>query len=480
MNYKMIRYILSVFLRAEAALMLLPLFVSLVYGGEGAVWFLTSIAITLAASLLLGVKKPENDTIFAKESFVSVALGWLLLSIFGAVPFFISGSIPSVIDCFFETVSGFTTTGASILTVVEALSKGMLFWREFTHWIGGMGILVFILMLTQLSEGHSLYLMRAEVPGPSVGKLTPKSSSTAVILYSIYTGMTVLEALLLICGGMPVFDSVCYALGTAGTGGFAVTNAGLATYANPYAEWVIGIFMVLFGVNFNLYYLMLVKKFKLAFASEELRTFLSIVVVSSILMGINIYPIYGNLWETIRMAFFHVSTIISTTGFTNADFNLWPNFSKTLIIFLMILGSCAGSTAGGLKISRVIIMWKMAKRNIFQLLHPHSFGTIKFEGKAVDKDTGNGVAIYISIFLFILAGSTLLIAAEGFPFETSFVAVLACFNNVGPGLGINGPTGNYAGFSGFTKLLLSMLMLTGRLEIYPVLMLFVPSFWKKR
>lgn len=459
--------------------MLLPFFVCLIYGGEAAIWFVVSSAVTLAASFLLGVKKPENDIIFAKESFVSVALGWLLLSIFGAVPFYISGAIPNVIDCFFETVSGFTTTGASILKDVEALPKGILFWREFTHWIGGMGILVFILMLTQLSEGHSLYLMRAEVPGPSVGKLTPKSRSTATILYGIYAGMTVLEAVLLIVGGMPVFDSICYALGTAGTGGFGVTNAGIAGYANPFAEWVIGIFMVLFGLNFNLYYLMLLRKFKLAFGSEELQTYGGIVLVSSVLMGINIYPIYGNFWETARMAFFHVSTIISTTGFTNADFNIWPNFSKTLIIFLMILGSCAGSTAGGLKISRVVIMWKMAKRNIFQLLHPHSVGTIKFEGKPVDKDTANGVAIYISIFLFILAGATLIVAAEGFPFETSFAAVLSCFNNVGPGLGINGPMGNYSGFTWATKLLLSMLMLTGRLEIYPVLMLFVPSFWKR-
>jgi len=480
MNYKMIRYILSVFLRAEAALMLLPLLVCLIYGGESAVWFLASIAIALTASLLLGIKKPENDTIFAKEGFVSVALGWLLLSIFGGIPFLISGSIPSPIDCFFETASGFTTTGASILKDVEALSKGMLFWREFTHWIGGMGVLVFILMMTQLSEGRSLYLMRAEVPGPSVGKLTPKSSSTAVILYGIYTGMTLLEIILLICGGMPVFDSVCYAFGSAGTGGFSITNAGLAGYANPYAEWVIGVFMVLFGVNFNLYYLILVKKLRLALASEELQTFFGIVIVCSILMGISIYPIYGDFWVTARMAFFHVSTIVSTTGFTNADFTLWPNFSKALLLFLMLVGSCAGSTAGGLKVSRIVIMWKVAKRNIFQLLHPHSVGTIKFEGKPVDKDIGNGVAIYISIFLFILTGSVLLVAIEGQPFETSFAAVLSCFNNVGPGLGVNGPMGNYAGYSDATKLLLSMLMITGRLEIYPILILFVPSLWKKR
>lgn len=479
MNYKMIRYILSIFLRVEAALMLLPLLVCLIYGGESAVWFLISIAVALAASLLLGFKKPENDVIFAKEGFVSVALGWLLLSVFGGVPFLISGSIPNPVDCFFETASGFTTTGASILTDVEALSKGMLFWREFTHWIGGMGILVFILMMTQLSEGRTLYLMRAEVPGPSVGKLTPKSSSTSVILYAIYTGMTLLEIVLLICGGMPVFDSVCYSLGSAGTGGFSITNAGLAGYNNPYAEWVIGVFTVLFGINFNLYFLLLLRKFKLVLASEELQTFLGIVMVSSVLMGINIYPIYGDFWLTARMAFFHVSTIISTTGFTNADFTLWPNFSKTLILILMVLGSCAGSTAGGIKISRVVIMMKTAKRSVFQLLHPHSVGTIKIEGKPVDKDTFNGVAIYLSIFLFILFGATLTVAIEGLPFETTFAAVLSCFNNVGPGLGVNGPMGNYSGYSNATKLLLSMLMITGRLEIYPILSLLVPSFWKK-
>ena len=479
MNYKMIRYILSVFLRAEAAFMLLPFLVCLIYGGEAAAWFVVSSVVTLAASFLFGIKKPENDTIFAKESFVSVALGWLLLSIFGAVPFYISGAIPNAVDCFFETVSGFTTTGASILREVESLPKGILFWREFTHWIGGMGILVFILMLTQLSEGHSLYLMRAEVPGPSVGKLTPKSRSTATILYGIYAGMTALEAVLLIGGGMPVFDSVCYALGTAGTGGFGVTNAGLSSYANPYAEWVIATFMILFGVNFNLYYLMLLRKFKLAFGSEELHTYGGIVLVSSVLMGMSIRPIYGSFWETARMAYFHVAAIISTTGFTNADFTLWPNFSKTLILVLMVLGSCAGSTAGGIKISRVVIMAKVAKRNIFQLLHPHSVGTIKMEGKPIDRDTGDGVAIYISIFLFILFGSTLMVAIEGQPFETSFAATLSCFNNVGPGLGVNGPMGNYSNYSNATKLLLSMLMITGRLEIYPILSLLVPSFWKK-
>ncbi|MBR3962953.1 MAG: TrkH family potassium uptake protein [Oscillospiraceae bacterium] len=480
MNYKMIRYIIGMILMAESAFMVLPMLVSVFYGEyEVLMPFVYSIAVTFCVAAMFGFKKPKNDLVFARESYIAVAAGWIFVSFFGAMPFYLSGSIPSLIDAFFETVSGFTTTGATILEDVEILPKGILFWRAFTHWIGGMGIIMFLLMLTQFSEGHSLYIMRAEVPGPTVGKIAPKSSSNALILYGIYSGLTVIEAVLLLFGGIGVFDAVTTAMSTAGTGGFSVRNAGIAAYESAYVEWVVGFFMIVFGVNFNLYYLMLLRRFKIVFKSEELRVFLAIVAVSTVIMGINATEYYGDFGVAIRKAFFQTGAIISTTGFGGVEFMNWPMLCHSVILVLLFTGACAGSTAGGIKISRIIMMFKMLRKESHRLAHPHEITTIKFEGKIIDKETRSFIMVYISAFFAILAVASIVIMMMGHDYETSFSAVLSCFNNVGPALGEVGHGGVYNVFSGIEKLFLSLLMLTGRLEIFPMLILFMPSTWRR-
>ncbi len=480
MNYKMIRYIIGMILMAESVFMILPLIVSVIYGEFDVIMpFVYSIMATFCVAAFFGLKKPKNDLVFARESYIAVAAGWIFVSFFGAMPFYLSGSIPSLIDAFFETVSGFTTTGATILEDVEILPKGILFWRAFTHWIGGMGIIMFLLMLTQFSEGHSLYIMRAEVPGPTVGKIAPKSSSNALILYGIYSGLTVIEAVLLLFGGIGVFDAVTTAMSTAGTGGFSVRNAGIADYGSAYVEWVVGFFMIVFGVNFNLYYLMLLRRFKIVFKSEELRVFLAIVAVSTVIMGINATEYYGDFGVAIRKAFFQTGAIISTTGFGGVEFMNWPMLCHSVILVLLFTGACAGSTAGGIKISRIIMMFKMLRKESHRLAHPHEITTIKFEGKIVDKETRSFIMVYISAFFAILAVASIVIMMMGHDYETSFSAVLSCFNNVGPALGEVGHGGVYNMFSGIEKLFLSLLMLTGRLEIFPMLILFMPSTWRR-
>ena len=428
---------------------------------------------------MLGIKKPKNDVVFARESFISVSLGWLLLSFFGALPFYISGSIPNIIDCFFETVSGFTTTGATILNTVETLPKSILFWRAFTHWIGGMGVLVFLLMLTQISEGNAMYIMRAEVPGPSVGKLAPRMRSNSLILYGIYTALTVLEAVILTIEGQSVFDAVTNAMSTAGTGGFSVRDMGIAAYGSPAVEWTIAVFMLLFGINFNLYYLILFGRIKQVFASEELRVYTGIIAAATLTVGINVMNYYGSFGDSIRKAFFQVTSVISTTGFSNVEFMNWPQLSRAVILVLLFTGACAGSTAGGIKISRIIIMAKVVYRSIHQLAHPHEVSCIKFEGKVVDRETRSFVCTYMTTFFVILFLSTFVTMFQGHDFETSFSAMLSCFNNVGPALGLVGHSGNYNIFGGGTKLLMSLIMLVGRLEIFPMLILFMPSTWEK-
>lgn len=480
MNYKMIRYIIGMILMAESVFMILPLVVSVIYGEFDEIMpFVYSIMATFCVAAFFGLKKPKNDLVFARESYIAVAAGWIFVSIFGAMPFYLSGSIPSIIDAVFETVSGFTTTGATILENVEILPKGILFWRAFTHWIGGMGIIMFLLMLTQFSEGHSLYIMRAEVPGPTVGKIAPKSSSNALILYGIYTGLTVIEAVLLLFGGIGVFDAVTTAMSTAGTGGFSVRNAGIAAYESAYVEWVVGFFMIVFGVNFNLYYLMLLRRFKIVFKSEELRVFLAIVAVSTVIMGINATEYYGDFGVAIRKAFFQTGAIISTTGFGGVEFMNWSMLCHSVILVLLFTGACAGSTAGGIKISRIIMMFKMLRKESHRLAHPHEVTTIKFEGKIVDKETRNFIMVYISAFFAILAIASIVIMMMRHDYETSFSAVLSCFNNVGPALGEVGHGGVYNMFGVIEKLLLSLLMLTGRLEIFPMLILFMPSTWRR-
>lgn len=480
MNYKMIRYIIGMILMAESAFMVLPMLVSVIYGEFDIVMpFVYSILAALCTAAIFGLKKPKYDLVFARESYIAVAAGWILVSLFGAMPFYLSGSIPSLIDAIFETVSGFTTTGATILESVEHLPKGILFWRAFTHWIGGMGIIMFLMMLTQMSEGHTLYIMRAEVPGPSVGKIAPKSTSNAHILYGIYTGLTVIEAILLLFSGMGVFDAVTTAMSTAGTGGFSVRDAGIAAYDSAYVEWIVALFMLIFGINFNLYFLMLIGKIKIALKSEELRVFLAIVAICTVIMGINSTEYYGSFATAIRKAFFMTTATISTTGFGGVEFMNWPMLCHSVFLVLLFMGACAGSTAGGLKISRIIMTFKMLRKESHRLAHPHEITTIKFEGKFVDKETRSFIMVYMSAFFVILAVSSIAVMLVGHDYETAFSAVLSCLNNVGPALGEIGHSGIYNVFDGATKLFLSLLMLTGRLEIFPILILFMPSTWRK-
>ena len=460
--------------------MVLPIFVCLCFRDYHDIMpFVYSIGLTLLAAVVLGIKKPKNDVVFARESFISVSLGWLLLSFFGALPFYISGSFPNIIDCIFETVSGFTTTGATILNTVETLPKSILFWRAFTHWIGGMGVLVFLLMLTQISEGNAMYIMRAEVPGPSVGKLAPRMRSNSLILYGIYTALTVLEAVILTIEGQSVFDAVTNAMSTAGTGGFSVRDMGIAAYGSPAVEWTIAVFMLLFGINFNLYYLILFGRIKQVFASEELRVYTGIIAAATLTVGINVVNYYGSFGDSIRKAFFQVTSVISTTGFSNVEFMNWPQLSRAVILVLLFTGACAGSTAGGIKISRIIIMAKVVYRSIHQLAHPHEVSCIKFEGKVVDRETRSFVCTYMTTFFVILFLSTFAVMFQGHDFETSFSAMLSCFNNVGPALGLVGHSGNYNIFNDGIKLFMSLIMLVGRLEIFPMLILFMPSTWEK-
>ena len=460
--------------------MVLPIFVCLCFRDYHDIMpFVYSIGLTLLAAVVLGIKKPKNDVVFARESFISVSLGWLLLLFFGALPFYISGSIPNIIDCIFETVSGFTTTGATILNTVETLPKSILFWRAFTHWIGGMGVLVFLLMLTQISEGNAMYIMRAEVPGPSVGKLAPRMRSNSLILYGIYTALTVLEAVILTIEGQSVFDAVTNAMSTAGTGGFSVRDMGIAAYGSPAVEWTIAVFMLLFGINFNLYYLILFGRIKQVFASEELRVYTGIIAAATLTVGINVMNYYGSFGDSIRKAFFQVTSVISTTGFSNVEFMNWPQLSRAVILVLLFTGACAGSTAGGIKISRIIIMAKVVYRSIHQLAHPHEVSCIKFEGKVVDRETRSFVCTYMTTFFVILFLSTFAVMFQGHDFETSFSAMLSCFNNVGPALGLVGHSGNYNIFNDGIKLFMSLIMLVGRLEIFPMLILFMPSTWEK-
>ena len=480
MNYRMIGYLLGVILMIEAALLLLPMLVAIIYG-ESALPFLFTIAIILVVSLPLVIFKPKNMKIYTKDGFVCVASAWILMSVFGALPFVFSGVIPNYIDALFETVSGFTTTGASIMTVIEGPARmGILFWRSFTHWIGGMGVLVFMLALLPSTGGQAIYLMRAEVPGPTKDKLVPKMRQTALILYAIYLVLTLIMIAILMLCGMDLYHASVNSFATAGTGGFSVLNESIGGYNNPAAEWVIAIFMIIFGINFNIYFFILIKRWRDVIKNEELRTFLIIVVVSTVAISIDTFTKMGGvLSERIRYSFFQVSTIISTTGYSTADFNLWPSFSKTLLVGLMVVGSCAGSTAGGLKISRVLILFKTMISEIRKILRPRSVNVIKMNGDTVDTRTCHAATGYLAIYVAIIVVTTLLISIDNFGLETNLTATLACINNIGPGLGEVGPAGNFAGFSYFSKILLSLNMLIGRLEIMPMIIFLSPFAWKK-
>ena len=477
----MICFVIGRILLTEAALLMLPMAVALVYG-EAAIPFLIPALLTALIGLVLGLRAPKRSNLYARDGFAVVALAWVLMSVFGALPFVISGDIPNFVDAFFETVSGFTTTGASILTEIEPLGRGVLFWRSFTHWVGGMGVLVFVMAILPMSagDGHGMHLMRAEVPGPSVGKLVSRMSDTAKILYGIYLVLTVIEIILLMVGGMPLFDSCIHAFGSAGTGGFSNRNLSVGAYDNAYFDVVIGVFMLLFGVNFNLYYFLLIKRFKDVFHSEELRAYLGIVAAAVIAIAVDILHIYGSVGKSLRYAFFQVSSIITTTGFATADFNTWPTFSKGILMVLMFIGACAGSTGGGVKVARVVILVKSSLADMRKMLHPNAIATVRFEGKPLTERSVRGVHVFISVYVLVFAVSFLLLTLEGFDLVTTFTALAACINNIGPGLEVVGPMGNYAQFSPWAKLLLSFNMLVGRLEIFPMLLLCAPSIWKRR
>lgn len=480
MNRRMVLYIVGQMIKLEAVLMLLPLFVAVIYKNS----CFTALLITIAIALILGyllttVFKPSNRLIFAKEGFVVVALSWIILSAIGALPFVISGEIPSFADAFFETVSGFTTTGSSILTDVEAMSEGLLFWRSFTHWVGGMGILVFIMAIIPSATDRSIHILKAEVPGPIVGKLVPKIKDTAKILYLIYIFMTIVEIVLLLCGGMSLFDSCLHAFGTAGTGGFGIKADSVASYS-PYLQWVITIFMLLFALNFNLYYLAILRKFRAIVKSGEMWLFIVIYSIAVLFVTINIYPLYENVADSLRLSAFQVSSIITTTGYSTADFNLWPGLSKSILLLVMFFGGCAGSTAGGLKMSRVLLLLKIIKREIQRMLHPRSVGKITLEDKKVDDSTIRGVTTYFAVYVACFVLIFFAISFEDFSIETNLSAVASCFNNIGPGLGAVGPMSSFAGYSALSKYILSIAMLLGRLEIYPILIALTPSTWSKR
>ena len=442
MNYGMIVYILGTILKAEAILMSLPALVAFLCGEGDLVPMLAAILIASGAGLLFTFKKPKNTVIYAKEGFVVTALSWVVMSLVGALPFVFAGAIPSYIDAVFETVSGFTTTGASILTDVEGMSRGLLFWRSFTHWVGGMGVLVFLLAIVPLAGGRSVHIMRAESPGPVVGKLVPKVRDTAMILYGIYITMTVVLIALLLLGGMPLYDSAVHAFGTAGTGGFGIWGDSIAHYDSAYIDVVLSIGMVLFGVNFNIYYLLLMGKVKSILRSEELRWYLGIIAGATLLIAWNTLSRWGGILQSLRYAFFQVASVITTTGFATADFNLWPELSRMLLLVLMLVGACAGSTGGGMKVSRLIIMLKSAKREISRMLHPRSVYTLQFEGKPLEDQTIHNVFTYFFILVFLVIASVLLVSLDNMDFDSTFSAVLACINNIGPGLGIVGPMGS--------------------------------------
>ena len=475
MNYKMIRFVISWVLKVEGMLMLLPALVGAMYQEKAGFAYLIWGLLCIAAGLILCFRKPSNMEIYSRDGFVCVSLSWVVLGVFGAVPFVITGEIPFYINALFEIVSGFTTTGASVLAEPGTLGHGVAFWRCFTHWVGGMGVLVFVLMVIPMENDNSMHLVRAEVPGPTAGKLVPRMRTTSMILYGIYAVMTLILVVILKCLGMKVFDAFCIGFGTAGTGGFALNSAGIAGYGSPAIEIVLGIFMILFGINFNTYFLLLLRKFKEALTSEETAVYFGVIGVSVVAISINILSCFSNTGEAVRSAFFQVASIITTTGFATVDFNLWPEFSKHLIVLLMIIGACAGSTGGGLKISRVIILFKSFIAEIKQILNPKEVVSIRLNGKNVDKKTLNSTRIYFGAYVILICIFTLIISLDGLDLTTNLTAVLSCFNNIGPGLNLVGPMENFGLYSDWVKVVLSLAMLTGRLEIFPMFLLFAKS-----
>ncbi len=479
MNYAIVFRLLGYILLCEGALLLLPAITSLIYGEWMVLGVFLAVAVfcAMVGFLLKGIK-PSSKVFYMREGFACTALSWVVISIVGAVPFVLTGCIPNPVDALFETVSGFTTTGASILPAVEDLPKGILLWRSFTHWIGGMGVLVFLLSLLPLTGGSHVNLMKAESPGPQVDKLVPKVQSTAKILYGIYMFLTILEFVFLLAGGMSVFESILTAFGTAGTGGFGFRNDSFASFS-PYIQWVVTIFMILFGVNFNAYFLLLMRRFRRAAASEEVRGYFIMIFVAIAIITANIHSMYNGIGEALRHAAFQVGSIVTTTGFSSCDFDLWPTLSKEVLVILMFVGACAGSTGGGIKVSRFLILGKTLGKELKQALHPQVVAPVRMDGKLVNHETIRTTNVYMAAYIFIFAASLFLISLDGFDMVTNFTSVAATLNNIGPGLNQVGPMMNFGGFSNFAKLVLIFDMLAGRLEIFPMLVLFMPDTWRK-
>lgn len=475
----MILHILGKMMGVEGLLLLIPALVGLIYQEKCAVYFVITAAVLAVIFLLTGRKKPENTMLYGKDGLLIVSSAWILWSLFGALPFFLSGSIPNYMDAFFETVSGFTTTGSTILKNVEVLPQCMTFWRSLTHWVGGMGVLVFVMVLTNLDKQSSIHLMRAEVPGPEKDKLVPKSRTTAQILYGMYFILTAIQVVLLLLGGMNLFDSLIHAFGTAGTGGFSNYADSVGHFNSAYLDGVISVFMILFGINFNLYFFLAVREFKLVFKNEELRAYLLIISGAVVMIMINIYPIYGSVAEAFRYSAFQVASIITTTGYATADYMLWPEFSRCVLVALMIIGACASSTGGGIKVSRLLISLKSIYKEIKQMLHPKSVNVVKLNKKKLGEDTIRNVYVYLLAYITLAIVSVLIVSLDNFDFETTVGSVITALGNVGPGLGMTGPVGSFADYSLLAKFVFCLDMLAGRLEIFPFLMLF-SYIWRKK
>ncbi|POP32153.1 TrkH family potassium uptake protein [Lactonifactor longoviformis] len=478
MNYGMILYILGWILNFEAAFLTLPCLVAVLYQEQDGFSFLGVAVLCLVIGLIFSHKKPANTSLYAREGFVIVSAGWIVMSAFGALPFVLNGDIPSYVDALFETISGFTTTGASILADVEALSKASLFWRSFTHWIGGMGVFVFILAILPLVGGFNMNLMKAESPGPSVGKLVPRVRNTAMILYGIYFIITVVEFVLLVAAGMTAFDAITHTFGTVGTGGFGTHSDSLAGFS-PAIQNIVTVFMILSGVNFGAYFLIIHKKPRQVLKMEEVRMYLGIILASALLIAFNVRDMFGSWGETLRHAFFQVGSIITTTGFATVDFDLWPQFSKTILIILMFVGACAGSTGGGIKVSRITILLKTIKKELRMISHPRSVKKIAMDGHRIEHEVVRSTNVFIAVYFLVFFTSVLLLGMDELDFTTNFTAVAATLNNIGPGLELVGPTQNFSIFSAPAKFVLMFDMLAGRLELFPMLLLFAPSSWKK-
>ena len=479
MNYSIVLYILGCVLKFESAFLVLPALVGLIYREHASVSYLAVAVLCLILGVLLTHKKPRSTNLYTREGFVAVALSWIIMSIFGAIPFVLTGDIPFYVDALFETISGFTTTGSSILTDVESISKASLFWRSFSHWIGGMGVFVFIMAILPMMGGSTMNLMKAESPGPSVSKLVPHVKDTAKILYGIYIAITICEATILRALGMPLFDSLTTTFGTVGTGGFGIRNDSIAGYS-PAIQITITVFMILSGINYTAYFYILTGKIKELFKIEEVRWYLAIILGSVAVITWNVRSLYPTFNETLRHAFFQVGSIITTTGYATTDFDLWPALSKTLLVTLMFIGACAGSTSGGIKVSRILILLKTIRKELSLIIHPRQVKKIRMDGHPVDHETLRSANVFLVVYFVLLLTSMLLISVDEFDFTTNFTSVVTMLNNIGPGLNLVGPTQNFSIFSPFSKFVLMFDMLAGRLELFPMMILLMPSTWKRK